>query len=706
MAIQNFGSGGGFQLSPGINVSEIDLTTSTGAVDTTTGAFAGVFRWGPIGQLVRVSSENDLAIQMGKPHSINPETWFTAANFLGYSNSLVLSRAANTQLVVAAVASEVGFPPSQAVSINNDFEFDAKYAALQSTGIEFIAKYSGALGNSLKVSVCDSPEAFAANINLRTVNTAFDYANTQFTLDVGSRVGYIELYSPNTAPFGTTNTPIGPATAVADKFKVGDFIEAGNEQIGRQSLKIIGKNIIVANTNGANTGSARIELLLDQPYRLSDDFASSSLVRQWEYFNQVSRSPSRTPFVEVNGDTAGQYNDPLYQLDELHVVVVDEDGEWTGAPGSVLEVFEGMSRATDARLSDGTSNFYKNVINNRSQYIRAGSDRNGSPSATALLVQTSTNVVPYTMSLTGGVDQTEDSVEFGNLARAYDFFNSKETSDVSLVLQGKARGGVQGEQLANYLIDNIVEQRKDCVAFVSPQLTAVLNQPNTAVQNILNFRAQVRSSSYAVMDTGYKYQYDKYNDVFRWIPLNGDMAGLCARTDGTRDPWYSPAGTTRGQIKNVIRLAFNPSARSQRDVLYTRGVNPVVSEQGSGTYLNGDKTLLNQNSAFNRINVRRLFIVLQKVISESSKSLLFEFNDEFTRAQFINIVEPFLRDVEGRRGITEFRVVCDASNNTPQVVDSNTLVGDIYIKPARSINFIQLNFVGTRTGVEFSELVS
>jgi phage tail sheath protein FI len=274
-----------------------------------------------------------------------------------------------------------------------------------------------------------------------------------------------------------------------------------------------------------------------------------------------------------------------------------------------------------------------------------------------------------------------------------------------LILQGKSRGASNTAQLANYLIDNIAESRKDCVVFISPDKDDVVNNVGkTEVTDVVGFRNALTSTSYAVMDSGYKYQYDKYNDVYRYIPLNGDIAGLAVRTDNVRDPWYSPAGFNRGQIKNIIKLAYNP-AKADRDILYKSDVNPVCIFPGQGTVLFGDKTVLGKPSAFDRINVRRLFIVLEKAIATAAKFTLFEFNDDFTRAQFRNLVEPFLRDVQGRRGIYDFKVVCDETNNTGDVIDRNEFIGDIYVKPARSINFIQLNFVAVRTGVEFSEVV-
>jgi len=271
-------------------------------------------------------------------------------------------------------------------------------------------------------------------------------------------------------------------------------------------------------------------------------------------------------------------------------------------------------------------------------------------------------------------------------------------------LAGKARGGTNGAQVANYIIDNIAEFRKDCIVLVSPERSDVVNNALDIEDDVIEFRNDLRSTSYAVMDSGYKYMYDKYNDVYRWIPLNGDIAGLCARTDDERDAWFSPAGFNRGQIRNIVKLAWNPK-QAERDLLYKNAVNPIVNFPGQGIIMFGDKTLLSKPSAFDRINVRRLFIVLEKAIARASQSTLFEFNDEFTRSSFVNLVTPFLRDVQGRRGITDFAVVCDETNNTGEVIDRNEFVGDIYIKPARAINFIQLNFVAVRTGVEFSEII-
>ena len=788
MAVQNFGSGGGgFQLSPGVNFSEIDLTTITPSVDTTSGGIGGVFRWGPVNERVLIGSELDLVRRFGKPTNLNPETFFTAANFLSYSQALYVVRAAedtqwsaiggegvvvdtagtitattssttvtgvgtlfltqavagstlrttsgaaigvvttvanNTSLTLTANAttavagSEYVTYNQNAHTVFNNDDYETKVTGWGSSSVQFLSRWTGTLGNSLKVSMCETEEQYSTSTNLEAVqytlvggaeagNTSvFDGANTGFVLGVGSTTGVITIDGAATSTgilgrFANTGNVGAAITTLSDRFAIGDYVVVGTG--ATQTLKITGKTTLVANVGGANTGVATLTLLFDQPLKLATGINTTNVTRLWEYYDVVDAAPGRSEYVTVNGNTALQNANTEAQKDEVHVVVVDEDGALTGNPGAVLEVWPSLSRATDAKLSDGTSNYFKSVINGRSEYIWAAGDRTGSASATAQSVATATADAPLTLSLAGGIDVSESSIDFASVATAYDQLASPENVDVSLILGGASRGGTHGEQLANYLIDNVAESRKDCVVFISPQKDDVVSAA-TPDANVVQFRNAVRSTSYAVLDSGYKYQYDKYNDLYRWIPLNGDIAGLCVRTDALRDPWFSPAGSTRGQVKNVLKLAFNPT-KAQRDLLYKNGVNPVISLQSEGTILFGDKTLLARPSAFDRINVRRLFIVLEKAISRASKSLLFEFNDEFTRAQFRNLVEPYLRDVQGRRGITDFKVVCDETNNSAEVIDSNRFVGDIYIKPARAINFIQLNFVAVRSGVEFSEIV-
>ena len=557
-----------FQLSPGVNVSEIDLTTVVPAVGVSTGAIAGEFAWGPINEVVTIGNEVQLAERFGKPDSNTYLTFFSAANFLAYGNNLKVVRSAN---VAAAKNATSG---NTAILIGSQSQYFDEYldlSAADQVGI-FAARYPGTLGNSLSASML---------------------------------------------------------------------------------------------ANGANFSS-------------------------WYYSEEFDGAPG----TSVKAGLVGGQND------EMHVIVLDGRGVFTGTPNTVLEKFAYVSKASDAKNDDGSSNYYVNVINDRSKYIyivnhAANSSNWGSASLNTIYTPGDTSASGNNYLSGGNLGRPSDA----NTVVAYDYFANPEEIDVSLIITGGA-----SQTVAEYVVDNIAETRKDCVAFVSPEFADCVNNYGDEVTDIVAYRNEFNSSSYAFMDSGWKYQFDKYNNVYRWIPLNGDIAGLCVRTDTTRDPWFSPAGLNRGQIKNVVKLAWYPK-KTDRDELYKNGVNPVVSFPGDGVVLFGDKTLLARPSAFDRINVRRLFIVLEKAIARASRFSLFEFNDEFTRASFVALVEPFLRDVQGRRGIFDFKVVCDDSNNTPEIIDRNEFVGDIYIKPARSINFIQLNFVAVRTGVAFEEIV-
>ena len=617
-----------FQLSPGVNVTEKDITLIVPAVATTPGAMVGPFQWGPANERTIIGSEKELSTVFGGPLSSLTEGivadyatyWFTAANFLAYGNNLQIVRmlsenyktATNTYEIEDASTDGISLVNGYPVSFNNSTgkwtgifneestrEFIANYSTdINNNSLIFSARYPGLLGNSLKVVIIDAG-----------------------------------------ADFDDTTDP---------------------------------------------------ELL--------------------EYIKFFNTAPGTSAYVEsITGRSDVN--------DEIHVLVIDDDGLWTGVKGSILERFEYISKALDAKKPDGTNNYWINIINNNSQYIYAyhsptvssGSDILSWGSSVLSINETNefgviTNNDKYEEFVlaggslegnewTDGAGTVEDEIE----GFYEEHFDDAETSDVSLLLAGPVSA-----QVAARIIE-IAENRKDCIAFVSPKPDT--GSPETInLSDILDYRSNLSiSSSYGVMDSGYKLQYDRYNDVFRYVPLCGDVAGCCVRTDSTRDPWFSPAGFDRGRIQNVIRLAFNPN-KTSRDELYRKGINPVVAFEGEGTVLYGDKTLLSRPSAFDRINVRRLFIVLEKAIATASKFLLFEFNDDFTRAQFRNLVEPYLRDVQGRRGITDFRVVCDETNNTAQVIDSNSFVGDIYIKPTRSINFIQLNFIATPTGVSFEEI--
>jgi phage tail sheath protein FI len=688
-----------FQVSPGVNVSEIDLTTTVPGVSSTVGAFAGVFNWGPVGERVLIDSENKLVDTFARPTSFNPETFLTAANFLSYGNALFVVRAADATATGANAAlnavANTGTVNAAATVVNNreDYESKTSFAA----NAAYIAKYPGAIGNSLRISVCDSATAYQSSIDL-IGDQAGNTITGSFTIAVGSNAAVLEFLTSSDA--GAANTY---ANTVINQLSVGDLIKIGNSTLGTQYLAIS-----AVGTLSTNTTHATVNVNFSDTNKLAANYVISNtvngnttvanLTRNWAYFGLVDSAPGTSQWVATYGGNTSA-------IDQVHLVVVDQDGQFGGVAGGVLEVFPAASRATDAKSAEGASIYYKNVINEGSKYIWWANDNANAVSNTANGIVSSTNVKPITLDFTSGQDGLgEGNVAITALAAAYDFFKLKESVDISLVIAGKPRGGASETQLGNYIIDNIAELRKDCVVFISPDDSIARTNPGNEAVSLAAWRTNVRDSTYAFLDPGYKYMYDRYNDVYRYVPLNGDIAGLAARSDAATDPWYSPAGFNRGQIKNIVKLRFNPT-QADRDVLYKSSINPVVSFPGQGTVLYGDKTATTKPSAFDRLNVRRLFITLEKAISEAAKFSLFEFNDEFTRSQFKNLVTPFLRNVQSRRGITEFLVVCDNTNNTADVIDRNEFRGDIYIKPNRSINFIQLNFVAVRTGVEFSTVV-
>ena len=581
-----------FQLSPGVLVTEKDLTLIVPSISTTAGGFVGTFQWGPVEEVTLVDSESQLNERFQGPNDSVFKSYFTAANFLSYGNNLQVIRKVGTAAFNSVASQPAGNTSATGpVLIKNEDDYDANRSST-STRYQWYGKFPGVLGNSIKVSLCDG----------------------------------------NSYP-------------------------------------------------------------------------------TWEFVNQFDNQPNTSAFAEAVGGSN----------DELHVVVVDEDGLWTGTKGEILEKFELVSKASDAKLPDGTSNFYKEVINTQSKYIwwaghptanlSGGPQRTGynaaAPGAGAdwgseaagVVFKDTENVdssANLNYSLVGGV--SDDTLTASMHQTGLDLFKNDDLFDISLLPLGEATSAT-----IKHAIEQIAEVRKDLVVFCSPESADVINNIGSEATDVVAFRNLLPSSSFAVMDSGYKYQYDRFNDVFRYVPLNGDTAGLCVRTDFVADPFFSPAGFNRGQIKGVTKLPFSPRT-AERDTLYKAGVNPVVTFPGNGTVLFGDKTLLAKPSAFDRINVRRLFIVLEKSIATAAKFQLFEFNDAFTRSQFRNLVEPFLRDIQGRRGITDFKVVCDESNNTGEVIDRNEFVADIFIKPARAINFIKLNFIATRTGISFEEV--
>lgn len=628
-----------FPLSPGVYTREFDLTTIVPGVATSDGAFVGHFKWGPVEQINLVSNELELVERYGKPDNNTSVWFFSAANFLSYANRLHLVRVVNEATALNATA-EDGTGSGDAgvgVLIKNDVHYEQNYANGQGDVGLWAAKHPGSLGNSLRISMCPSASAFS-----KTLTGTIDSA---------------------------ANVLTGTGTAFEDELEVGSIITLPSGQ--EASV------VSIASDTSATISVAPSPALV-----------GASLQAKWEFSNILAIAPGTSSFVaERNGSD-----------DEMHIVVVDHAGKFSGIAGSILEVFSFVSKAADAKNDDGSSNYYAEVINRTSKYIRwmdhiGGSNHGDEAENLAFDAQDK----PYTYRLSGGADG--DAPNVGEFIQGYDLFKDPENSDISLVIGGPAEA-----VLSNYIIQNIAEQRGDCLAFVSPKFDDVVNNVGNEVNDILAHRNLLTSSSYGVLDSGWKQQYDKYNDVFRWVPLNADVAGLCARTDAVRDAWYSPAGFNRGHVRNVHKLAFNPN-KAARDLLDPNGVNAIFSSPGDGPVLFGDRTLLNKPSAFNAINVRRLFIVLKKSIARQARFSLFEFNDEITRAQFRGPVEDFLKDIQGRRGVTDFRVVCDTTNNTGDVIDRNEFVGDIYIKPARAIRFVRLNFVAVRTNVEFSEVV-
>ena len=578
-----------FQLSPGVEIREFDLTSVIPAIATTPAGYAGFFQWGPADTRVLIETEKQLTDVFGKPY--NEATyaidWYVASNFLSYGGALQVVRAVGASDINATDASD-----ADGVTIKSREDFEKQFATANASytgyGFKWAAKYPGELGNSLKVVVIDSNDP-------STTNTTDSWST------------YTDIYGV-------------PGTS---------------------------------------------------------DYASA---------------------INVNAN------------DEITVLVIDEDGAWTGQKGTVLEQYIKISKATDAKSGDGNSIFWRNVINNRSKYVWVGDkpdsgdykagagtlawDSAVSPSSTFKILL---DVENYSLAA-GAHDLTP--AESDKVSAFREQFSNSEDVDVSLLIAGHMTAANAKE------VVTIAANRQDCIAFVSAKPLDVLNatlQSDDATFTVLNnYRTTVGSSSYGVMDGNAKYQYDRYNDRFLYVPLCGDTAGCCVRTDNTKEPWYSPAGYDRGRINNIVKLVWNPS-KTYRDKLYKNNINPIVSFQGSGAILFGDKTLQSKPSAFDRINVRRLFNVLEKTIATAAKFQLFEFNDAFTRAQFRQLVEPFLREVQGKRGVSSYAVVCDESNNPASVIDQNQFVADIFVAPARSINFIRLNFVATPTGVTFAE---
>ena len=638
-----------FSVSPSVIVREVDASQAVPAIATPPAAMAGVFRWGPTNEPILISSENQLVDRFGAPNNSNFETFFVAADFLSYSNALYVVRADD----------------GSETATGDDLTLDGNNAVIEesSTYGAFKAKYQGALGNALEVAwvssdgfgneVLDKGEIPTNKISNNAIDQAISFNASSVAIEVAN-------------------------TQQLDALSKGDVLVIGNESVGYQELKIdtfteTPGEVTEGSGNNAITYVAAYayDITFTNKYTLAEtDLNKLKLSRKWQHNSSFGRTPD---------------------ANHVHIAVIDKTGEISGTPNFMLEKFENVSTTAGAVTPEGATNYYPTVVENMSAWVTVAN--------TDVVGTANTSISRYETFAGGSDATTETTATLAHIGFALDTLKNSNEIDISFVLQGK---GDDMATRANYIVSNICETRKDCVAFLSPSKEAVVDElkMNAKMTNVLAYRGKVQNSSYSFMDSGYKYRYDKYNDQYRWTPLNGDMAGLAARVE----PWESPAGFRKGVIKNVIKLAFNPS-KPHRDTLYGSDVNPVISQTGQGIVLFGDKTGLGMPSAFDRLNVRRLFIAVEKAIATAAESFLFELNDDFTQTQFRNIVDPFLRDIQGRRGIIDFRVISDSTVNTPEVVDQNKFRASIFIKPARSINVIELTFVATRSGIEFDEIV-
>ena len=690
-----------FLVSPGVHVREIDLTNVVPAVATSIGAIASAFQKGPVGSIVNITSEEELVQIFGRPQNDSNqfENWFTAANFLGYTDALKVVRCESG--ITNATANGAG------LLIRDNDHYDNDFDNGQGSVGEWVARTAGTHGNAIGVSICASASA---------------YEQTAVTTTSGAEAA------------GQTEISVTDASV----FGIGDIVNFGEtggfeyETTARDTSNNTITVKLLDDVNGAGLQNAVS--------------SGTNIRRRWRFYDLFDGAPGTSSYATEKGRGTG---------DELHIVVYDYTGEQSGfdvdsngnRTNGVLETYANLSKNINAKSPQGDSIYYPYKIRKASSFVywtdhntgginwgtdidavvgsivlnatdSSGTDagdniqlEDGSGDSGNIAMESGTGSysavnTPTKSELSGGTD--DYAVTAGELDSGYGKFEDVESEDINLVLGGK--GGGAGDTASSQdthvtMLTTLVEKRRDCIALVSPFRSATVGVSSSVTQtsNVVDAFDLCPSSSYVVYDSAYKYQYDKYNDVFRFVPCNGDTAGLCANTDNVADAWFSPAGYNRGGMRNAIKLSYNPK-KAERDQLYRARVNPVVNFPGQGVTLFGDKTALSKPSAFDRINVRRLFLVLEKAIATASKFQLFEFNDEFTRAQFRNLVEPFLRDVQGRRGITDFSVVADGSNNTGEVIDRNEFIADIFVKPARSINFITLNFIATRTGVNFSEV--
>ena len=754
--------------SPGIVVKEVDLTIGrVDPTSGTVGGLVGPFTKGPVELPTVIANENDLLNTFGKPNSIDKqyETWLVASSFLAYGGALRVVRADDDNLYNGAVNTSGVSTTAAALKIKSVEHYEQLgYDDNTISNITVAARNPGSWSNGIRIGIIDgkADQCLGVSSVPATLTDWVGYGVTQAisaTLPgVGSTTlldGYLKgiITGVSTTGYSAAGDKYTTVQEGTLEIKVISHVSSGNTET---SVEYQPNGVYRFTTGTATTtGHNGIQIMTNAGATVTSLGATVHSSEDW-FDKQVLYTGSGAPGVAstistiqwssiVDRPTTTEFAlDRGAKNDELHVVVIDGEGKVSGNAGTILEKHTGLSKAKDAEFSAGSPSYWRKYLKNNSSYIFGG----GAP----IGLTTSGFSSGWTKQADQAWDQDADGIIFGSsgtknykivngedykrnlnadgtvgvittggltasvakLATGYKLFENADNYAVDFLLMGSANHvKEEAQSLANQVIA-VADIRKDALAFISPYRGAFLtdtsvgsvtvNNDETITNNVIGFYSPLTSSSYAVFDSGYKYMFDRFDNAFRYVPLNGDLAGLCVRTDITNFPWFSPAGTARGAILNAVKLTYNPS-KSQRDILYTNRINPVIFSPGSGIILFGDKTALGRSSAFDRINVRRLFLYLEDAISSAAKDQLFEFNDEITRTNFVNIVEPFLRDVQAKRGVQDYVVICDETNNTAAVIDNNEFVADIFIKPARSINFIGLTFVATRTGVAFEEVI-
>jgi hypothetical protein len=722
------------QLSPGLIVREVDLTV--GRADNVLdniGAIAGPFELGPVNEAIDITTEQELINSFGKPLSTDRqyEYWMTASSYLSYGGVLKVARVAGSTLGNSNAGAGVA---STSMTGNGRIDNYDDYQANHTTDTtwNYAAKNPGKWANNLKVCVIDNAADQTIGINTTNPGTSGALVGNGVTVSLSGVVipgaGTTSVFNGYLKGIITGVTTDATSGASSIDVKIVSRVSGSTEtkinyqQSNSAASIAVSDTVNFVNNSGINTGTSQAATTSVDWY----DQQSLGLTNSTVFWKSIAPRPVASNYVtQRKGGNDG-----------IHVVVVDDTGSVTGIQGNILEKFTNLSKAVDA-TSDGdapTKTYYKNFVADNSAYIYAGKNPsqeadtywNTSPLASGFSTAftpittgaglwgleaqgvTFSSIGSVSYTFTGGVDYSANGgmeAQLGDLNTAYDLFSNKDEIEVAYVIMGPGLSDESQSQAKANKVISIAEARKDCVATVSPHRANVVNVTNTttATSNLLRYYSPLTSSSYAVFDSGYKYTFDRFNNEFRYIPCNGDVAGLMTRTNLVAFPWFSPAGTQRGTLNNAIKLAYNPT-KAQRDQLYPARVNSIINQKGSGIILFGDKTGLGYASAFDRINVRRLFLTVEQALEGAANSQLFELNDSNTRSNFVNIVEPYLRDVQAKRGVYDFLIVCDDTNNTPEVIDNNEFRADIYLKPTKSINFVTLTFIATRTGVQFSEV--